>query len=278
TKWSHNASLPTNNFGNPTSKLTYKDVGTNIIDLSAKVTFAQRVFVRANYGFSEIGGGRLIDDDFLKQDGGAPTSRTQSNIKGDDVWYVNTDVGLTALKYPGRRGTLDVFVGFQYRREKHVATGVTQVICTAPGTFCDPVGSPPTPTGQPVITNTQTWSSVRVGAQSEFRVTRRLSFEGKAVFIPYTSLSNDDIHHLRNDLLQNPSIAMSGAGIGANFDAEAKLMIVKGLFARVGYRYWWTRVKDGSVTFYAPAGSDTVNLNEFQNIRQGVTFGVSYEF
>ena len=63
TRWAHNASsVP--GFGNPTSKLTYKDVGTNVIDLAGKVWFSPKVFGRLSGGFANIGGGRLTDDDY----------------------------------------------------------------------------------------------------------------------------------------------------------------------------------------------------------------------
>ena len=63
TRWAHDASSVAG-LGNPTSKLTYKDVGTNVIDLTGKVWFSPRVFGRLNGGFADIGGGRLTDDDY----------------------------------------------------------------------------------------------------------------------------------------------------------------------------------------------------------------------
>ncbi|MGH7207395.1 MAG: hypothetical protein ACREI2_14445, partial [Nitrospiraceae bacterium] len=290
TEWSHNASSASTLLGNPTSKLEYKDDGTNVVELSGKAMFAKRWFVRANYGFGDIGGGRLTDDDFLAADGGQPSLRTHSDIKGDDIWYVNGDVGVTVLNFAGHRGSLDLFMGYQYWREKHVATGVTQVICTqagstvdldpAPGIqpLCNP-GAGVSAVGQTVITNTATWSSLRMGVQSEFHFTRRFSIEGKAAFIPYTSLSNKDVHHLRPDLQQNPSFSMSGTGIGANLEGNARFMVVKGLFASVGYRFWWNRVTDGTWrTFPVNGPSETFNLNEFETIRHGVTLGLTYSF
>ena len=281
TKWDHNASPANSLLGNPTSKLVYKDVGTNVMELSGKVKFAERWFLRANYGFANIGGGRLTDDDFLAVDGGQPSSRTYSDIKGDSIWYVNADLGYTLLNYLGRRGTLNLVVGYQYRREKHEATGVTQVICTSAGAssgLCSPFATP-TNVGQTVITNTQTWSSLKLGVETEYRFTRRLSVGGKAAFIPYTSLNNKDIHHLRPDLQQNPSFEMTGTGIGANIEGDVAYMLVRNFFVTVGYRYWWTRVTDGTwKNFPVGAPSETFNLNEFQNIRQGVTFGLTYKF
>lgn len=289
TTWNHDASRVDPLLGNPTSKLTYKDVGTNVIEFSGKMKFARRWFVRANYGTAAIGGGRLTDDDFLAADGGNPSSRTFSDLPGDSIWYVNGDVGLTVVNYPGHRGTLDLVVGYQYRREKHVASGVTQILCTsagattdldpAPGlqSLCNPGAAPVS--GMTVITNTQTWNSLKLGVETEYRITRRLSVEGKAAFLPFTSLNNKDIHHLRTDLQQNPSFEMTGTGIGANLEGDVSYMVLKGLFLKVGYRYWWNHVSDGTwKNFPVGAPSETFNLNEFENIRQGLTFGATYLF
>lgn len=290
TKWAFNSSQPL--AGNPTSQLTYKDIGTNIIDLTVQAKFPNRFFVRANGGYGGIGGGRLTDNDYLAADGGQPSSSTNSNITGDYVSYVNGDLGFTLVYFPGHRGTFDLFIGYQYRREKHQATGITQVVCTPAGstTIIDPgpppqvlcnQGTPPSFYGTTVITNTQTWNSLRLGAESEFRVTRRFSLNGQAVFIPYASLNNKDIHHLRTDLAQNPSIEMSGSGIGTNLEGSARFMVIRGLFAHVGYRYWWTQVTNGDITFFNADGTSMTldgGLTKFRNTRQGIFFGMDYNF
>ena len=290
TKWAfNNSQLP---FGNPTSQLTYNDVGTNIIDFTAQAKFPNRFFVRANGGYGGIGGGRLTDNDYLVADGGNPSSITNSNITGDYVWYANGDLGYTLVYFPGRRGTFDLFIGYQYRREKHEATGLTHVVCTQAGstTVLDPgpppqvlcnQGTPPSFYGTTVITNTQTWNSLRLGAESEFRITRRFSLNGQAVFIPYASLNNKDIHHLRTDLAQNPSLEMTGSGFGTNLEGSARFMVNRRLFAHVGYRYWWTQVTNGNITFFNADGTSTTldgGLTKFQNTRQGIFFGLDYAF
>src|SRR6476660_6985000 len=64
TKWAHNASsIP--GLGNPTSKLTYKDVGTNVFEVTGRLWVTPTWFGRLNVGVAGIGGGRLTDDDFL---------------------------------------------------------------------------------------------------------------------------------------------------------------------------------------------------------------------
>ena len=82
TRWAHDASSNPG-LGNPTSKLIYKDVGTNVIDLTGKFWFTPKVFGRLNGGFAGIGGGRLTDDDFGS--GQRLFSKTISNVPGSSL-------------------------------------------------------------------------------------------------------------------------------------------------------------------------------------------------
>lgn len=277
TTWNHDS-----------SRLTYKDVGANIVEFSGQATFAKRWFVRANYGTGSIGGGRLIDDDFDNPNGPV-ISRTYSDIKGNDTWYVNGDVGATLVYFPNHRGSFGVFTGFQYWRQQYQATGVGQVICTDLS-FCNPAGTVSNQ-GVTAITNTTTWTSWKLGVESEYRFTRRFSIEGRAAFIPFTNLNNDDVHHLRTTnvpiapgvvlpaLRQDPSFKMTGNGIGADLEASASYMILPRLFASLGYRFWWNRVADGTVTLHTVNfGSSSFKLNEFQTYRHGMTLGLNYVF
>src|SRR5437867_376847 len=289
TKWSHNAGDPL--LGNPTSELNYKDVWSNVAEIDGKVTLRNGWFFRGQFGYGAINSGMLVDDDYVSAAGAAffgttvsgahRFSRTESDIDGSHLWYLNADFGLRLLEFSGGRGSLKGFVTYQHWEEKYVAKGIKQLECTAltPSPIqCAPPGTVGF-VGQKVITNEVAWDSIRLGLEGEYRITRRFSFDGSVAFIPYTSLNNRDIHHVRNDLRQDPSFSMSGTGIGANFELNASYMIVKQLYFDLGYRYWWLRVTDGDWKAY-PVGGPTVsaNLNEFQTIRQGVTLGLRYQF
>jgi hypothetical protein len=287
TKWAHNASVIPG-LGNPTSKLTYKDVGTNVAEITAKLWVTPKWFGRLNFGYAGIGGGRLTDDDYLAVDGGAPSSRTYSDLKGDNMWYINADVGRRIVEFAHSRGWLDVFAGYQYWYQRYTANGFGQVACSTAGQtmdldppnnqfLCDPNRS--VSSTIPVITNTTHWHSIRVGGSVEYRFTRRLSVQSTIAFIPISVVDNTDVHHLRGDLAQNPSLRMLGYGIGADADVGASFMIVRNLYANVGYRIWWNRIVDGNVTFYNAAGqSDEFPLTELQSVRHGLTFGLKYSF
>ena len=281
TRWAHDASsVP--GLGNPTSKLTYKDVGTNVIDLTGKVWFLPRVFGRLNFGYAGIGGGRLTDDDYGSTGGQRLFSRTNSDLSGDSMWYLNADSGFRIAEYPNHRGWLELFGGYQYWHTRYEATGVTQVAC-------DPSAIPGLPPcaaagassfqGQSVITNTTDWHSIRVGASTEYRLTRRLSVLGTLALIPISVLDNKDVHHLRGDLQQNPSFSMVGYGVGANVDVGARFMITNNLAANLGYRLYYNRVLSGDLTVHPAAGSsDSFPLTQFESLRHGFTAGLSLIF
>ena len=281
TRWAHDASsVP--GLGNPTSKLTYKDVGTNVIDLTGKVWFLPRVFGRLNFGYAGIGGGRLTDDDYGSVGGQRLFSSTNSNLSGDSMWYLNADSGFRIAEYPNHRGWLELFGGYQYWHTRYEATGVTQVAC-------DPSAIPGLPPcaaagassfqGQSVITNTTDWHSIRVGTSTEYRLTRRFSVLGTLALIPISVLNNKDVHHLRGDLQQNPSFSMVGYGVGANVDVGARFMITNNLAANLGYRLYYNRVLSGDLTVHPAAGSsDSFPLTQFESLRHGFTAGLSLIF
>ncbi len=290
TKWNHDASGINPEAGNPTSELDYDDVRSIVAEVNGRLTTDQGFFVRGSFGYGGIDKGTLIDDDFFSALGAANHtmisgphrwSRTESDIDGGHLWYVNVDFGTTLFTFLERKGSVQAFAGYQHWREKYVAKGLRQIECTtltgpiscsAPGTVSF--------TGREVITNTVEWDSLRVGLDSEFQFFKWFGIQGSAAFVPLAVLSNEDIHHLRTDLRQDPSFSMNGTGHGYNLEGGLRLM-VKGLSVTAGYRYWSLIVRDGELRdhpVFPPFVSSTATLNEFDTKRHGATFGVSYSF
>lgn len=272
TRWAHDASSVAG-LGNPTSKLTYKDVGTNVIDLTGKFWFSPRVFGRLNGGFADIGGGRLTDDDYSS--GQRLYLRTISNVPDNNMYYINADIGGRVKEFPNHRGYLDIFGGYQYWHTEHRAVGLGVIVCDPTIVTCNATLPPP---GETIITNTANWHSIRVGTSAEYRLTRRLSLMGTAALIPLSIIDNKDIHHLRGDLQQNPSISMLGFGIGANADVGARFMFTQNIGLNVGYRVWWNHAIDGNVTFHNVGSSQEFPLTQFDSLRHGLTAGLNFTF
>jgi len=292
TRWAFDGSSASSLLGDPSSKLIYKDVGTNVVDIAGTMWVTPRMFGRLNVGFAGIGGGRLTDYDYLAADRGNPSSQTSSDLSGDGMWYLNADAGWRLHSFENHRGWLDLFGGFQYWHTKYTAVGVAQVACTTAGStidldggepgnqpLCNPAGpSPPIGSGTDVITNTTNWYSLRTGGRTEYRLTRQFSLLGSVALLPLSIIQNDDIHHLRSDLQQNPSISMLGVGMGVDADIGAKFMFTKNVGLNVGYRVWWNRTIDGNVTFHDVTGSSEYPMTQFQSFRQGLTAGVNFTF
>ncbi len=293
TVWSHNASGLDPNLGNPSSKLKYKDTGTNVTEITGRVQLNNKVFLRGAFGYGTIGGGRLTDDDFLSAQGAASQgatvsgahrfSRTYSDISGDNLWYLNGDIGVTTHTFQENKGRVGMFVGMQYWRERHVATGVTQAECTtasSPGSEfrCSPAGTVGF-RNQAVITNTTTWVSGRFGGEVEYKIDPRVNVEARAALL-LSYLNNEDVHHLRADLAQDPSFRMTGLGIGTNADVNLRVRIWDRLYLTGGYRVWWNRVltADQWKLYGADGSSATAPLTQFQTLRHGPTIGLTYSF
>ncbi|BCA53267.1 conserved exported protein of unknown function [Nitrospira sp. KM1] len=278
TTWAHNASsVP--GLGNPTSKLTYKDVGTNVVELTGKLWASRKVFLRLNVGGAGIGGGRLTDDDYGT--GQRLFSRTYSDISGDSMWYLNADVGMRLKEFTNQRGYLDFFGGYQFWHTRYQAVGVAQIFCdpsAIPGVSCAPAGTNVLP-GVTAITNTTNWHSIRAGLSTEYRITRWFSVHGSVALIPASFLNNKDVHHLRSDLQQNPSFSMVGFGVGADADAGIRVTFNRYVSATAGYRLYYNRMLSGHLTVHPVSSpSDEFPLTEFQSLRHGLTAGLNFSF
>lgn len=274
TTWSHNASGLDPQLGNPTSKLTYKDNNTQIMELAARVNITRRWFLQGDFGFSvDFDKGTLIDDDYLA--GQYLFSQTSSSITGTGTWYVNGNIGYRAVEFPNSRGYLDVFGGFQYWKTTYEATGFERIVCDSNVISC----TPPSSTAL-AITNTTHWiTPVHVGIDTDYHLTRRFIVGLKASFSPISIVYNEDVHHLRSELQQNPSFSMWGVGVGASAEPNVKIMLTRYLALTGGYRIWWNRTYTGTWTIH-PVGfpSESAPLTEFQTMRHGVTLGLSYVF
>lgn len=281
TVWSHNASGLDPRLGNPTSKLTYKDNNTHILELGARVNLTQRLYVQGDFGASvALNRGSLIDDDYSAVGGQHLWSRTSSDITGSGTQYVNLNVGYRVKEFEGNRGFVDIFGGLQYWRTKYEATGVQQVVCTPsgiPGVACTPNLNL---TGVVAITNTTHWiTPTNVGLQTEYRFNRRVSVGFKGSVSPLSVVYNEDVHHLRSDLQQNPSFSMLGLGFATNGEATVKVALAQNLWIAGGYRGWLNQAYTGTWKNY-PVGSpsDTAPLKEFQTFRHGATLALTAAF
>ena len=281
TDWNHDASSSSIYLGNPSSKLSYEDVDSNIIEFSVEAIIASDYFIRGNLGFGGIDDGTLIDDDFLTTSttGDFLASRSFSDIGDDGIWFLNFDVGYTLWTEPANQNSrIKVFAGYQHWEEDYNATGLTYDVCTVGGALlgiCSPAGTSFFP-GESVISNKVEWDSLRLGVEAEKKFGKSFSVEVSAIFIPYSDMHNEDIHHLRTDLAQ-PGFVMNGTGMGYNLEFTASYEVISNLLLSAGYKYW-SLESDGDIEVRGMSASRVFPLNDLNSVRKGVTIGLSYKF
>jgi hypothetical protein len=259
---SHDASGLDPTLGNPTSTLTYDKLDSQTVELYARKGFHENWFVKGNVGIGTIPNGRLVDQDFFA--GQALFLETVSGLSGK-LYYGSVDIG----RKIGRSGnsSFGLFVGYHHWNERLDAYGFSNTN-QALFVFTQELGD-----NVPVISNEQTWDSLRIGA--ELTSTRgRTRFQVDLALIPYAKYRNEDSHWLRQDTLgPAPNIIATGRGVGGQLDVEVRRSFPEyfGLELGVGYRYWKLSSTSGTMTF----GGNSFTVTELISERQGVTFTVS---
>ena len=84
-------------------------------------------------------------------------------------------------------------------------------------------------------------------------------------------LKNEDTHHLRSDLSQDPSISMSGNGTGYDLLAGVNFQITDNIRIQLGYQLWQRYVRNQSIVFISNSGGTTsYNLMDLKSRRHGL--------
>ena len=276
--WNHDATSINPGYGNPTSELSYENVKSDILELGINYhQSGKKSHFRFKYGIGAIDSGLLIDDDYLSaqgaeevgttQQGAHRFSRTHSDIGGDNSSYFQLEFGYEAKAVPDKY-SLEWRVGYEQWRERYEAYGLTQIECTA-SDVCDPVGTSGYQ-GEKVITNEVTWKSLYFGLDGAINFTHKVILSGSVVLHPFVDMENEDIHHVRADLAQDPSFAMSGDGLGYNLEARLGFAFSKQVTFSILYRYWHREVEDGNWRIYgANGGFNFAKLNKLEITRKG---------
>ena len=267
TDWNHATAT-----ADPTSELIYEDVNAFALEIHGKVPLPQKYFIRASVGLGieEIGDGNLRDDDFGA--GQVLTSSTDSIIPDTDLFYLTVDVGREVLRFRGEKGSLSLFVGFQYWTEEYEGFGV----------FDRLTGAQSVSTSTPVITNEVEWWSLRVGATGTYKMNDKVSWSADVAFIPYTDMHNEDSHLLRTDpadLGPVPNIIMDGDGWGFQGEIGVVYLFASNWKASLDFRYW-ALFSDGDIVFgpNSTTPSASLPLNDLDTYRYGVAAGITYRF
>ncbi len=252
---------------NPLSELKWRGVDAIIPEVNVEVIWKRLVFM-ASAGLSDLDQGVLIDDDFLLSDRQGRFSHTRSRVTGDQISYVNGDIGFRLFSWryseDSAPGYIDVLAGYQYWREKYVAFGANGILDFF-GVFDNVVDH-----SLKAITEEYTWQSARVGFRYHVPGPGGIGFKTRVFFLPYTSGTMKDVHHLRDDLKKNPSVATRAEG-GYGYQLEAGLTWSPWSWLTIegGYQYWNVNPGEGVITTYSLSGTFHNKLNEIKIERYG---------
>jgi len=289
TKWRHDASAIDSDYGVPSSELDYQGISSEIAELSGVLVFDHDDRVYITLGLGTINEGILIDDDYWSATGAVNQSdsrtdahrfsRTHSDITGDGLFYLQAEFSPGNMVFQPSFGRFRLSFGLQYWREKYEAQGIRQIECTSTILlWCSPAGTS-SRSGKTVITNTVSWTGLGASIDGQIPLFAGLAAEIDFTFYPLMSLVNEDIHHLRPDLAQDPSIRMTGTGMGYDLTAGLRYRFTDNFSLNLQYRVWQRWVKNQKITFYgAGGGYSSARLMDFTSWRDGWTSGVELAF
>ena len=258
----------------PVSELRWRGVDSVVPEVNAELVWNQLV-LRSSLGWGGISEGVLIDDDFLLSGRQGRFSHTRSSVNDDGLFYINADIGLRLIVDPEKKRSAytDFLIGYQYWHEKYTAFGLTGFPC--PGNPLCPVVSP----NIKVITHDYFWHSLRIGQRTKIPLYSGLSLKVDATILPWSSSELRDVHHLNNDLKQNPSfLSRAKGGFGEQLDGGLTWTTWWGLSIEAGYQYWRIDSGPGDTFVRHLTGDIKHKLNEIIVERYGPYFGLQYRF
>jgi opacity protein-like surface antigen len=249
------------------SRLTY-DTMAGTSEFFGRVDTPLNLFVKGNIGGGSLFDGHLNDEDWaIFVFGVVPYSNTLSQPVKGNIAYATIDVGYDLLRGPGYK--LSPFVGYNTYRENKTAFGCTQLA----NPFSDCAG-PLFTIGNtiPVITENDTWKSVRVGLNGEIMIADRLKLGADVAYLPFVAFTGTDNHVLRGLTIQE-----SGSGRGLQLESIISYMITDQLSAGIGGRYWAMWATKSAIADFSglpcPCQTEPAKTNRF-----GVFVQASYKF
>ena len=133
----------------------------------------------------------------------------------------------------------------------------------------------PVPSSVLVVSENDTWNSLRVGVNGEIMVWDRLKLSGDVAYIPYLKFSGLDVHPLRTDVANQTSTETGNGGRGVQLEGVLSYYLTPAFSLGVGARYWamWTN-QNASTNIFGLQNQTLPSKTE----RAGVFFQGSYKF
>jgi hypothetical protein len=214
------------------SRLSYNNMSIFSAEAYGRFDLNTGWFLKGLVGGGGFRKGTLTDEDFPP--GIAPYSATLSVLDNSFPLYGSADVGYNVLRGPDFR--VGAFVGYNHMQEVVSAHGCGQ-IATNPF-IC---GFFTLPNQVKVITQDNSWDSLRVGLNGEVDITNRLKLGVDAAWLPMVWLNGTDSHWRRIGRRQydfTGPIPEDGSGWGYQLEAVLSYRVTDALSVGVGARYW----------------------------------------
>jgi outer membrane protease len=177
----------------------------------------------------------------------APYTNGVQPVVTGNTFYGVIDGGFDFLLGPTYK--VGAFAGYFHFEEKMNAFGCTPIA----NTNCIP--NVPT-SGFPIITETDRWDALRIGAAGEMMLTPRVKLSADVAYLPWVRFNGVDIHYFGNTgqlASINPEWGQHGQGVMV--DAVASYYFTPQFSIGIGGRYWalWTSAASNR-TFDAEGG------------------------
>ena len=248
------------------SRLTYDKVTGHSAEIFGRIDTPWLVFVKGFAGLGRTTGGHMNDEDWAVQNPATGVSGAYSNtfstLDDNNMNYQTIDVGLNLLSGPGYK--VGPLVGYSRVYERYSSGNCVQIASPASG-ICGAVVA-----AGPMITETDTWQSLRVGLAGDLWITPRWRISGDIAYLPYVRFDGIDNHWLRSLVSQE-----SGTGRGVQMEAMVSYHVTPQFSVGVGARYWAMWTTSGSDIY---DGILTERTDTYRYERFGGLFQASYKF
>ena len=229
----------TSGSGSLVSQLTYSGLTGQSGEFFARVDAPSQIFIKGFIGAGAITGGNFNDEDWGVDEGfpagpGTPARPlpTAFEVTGSSTsgWlkFAAADVGYNV--FHDRNYKIGPFVGYSYFRQMTNGFGCTQ-LTTPQSLICNP----PNPSNQQIISQDDTWQSLRVGVSAVVTIWDRLAINGDVAYLPYAHFTGLDSHLIRAPFAFFPQ---DGTGRGVQTELILTYGITESLNVGVGGRYW----------------------------------------
>jgi opacity protein-like surface antigen/outer membrane protease len=222
------------------SRLTY-NTNSATGELFGRLDTSSNLFLKGFIGGGSHLSGNMNDEDWLVFNNTVPYSNTLSNPVKGDLGYATFDVGYSLFRGPS--ANVGGFIGYNYFKENKAAFGCVQIA----NAFSDCV--PSLPNSTLLMTEDDTWHSLRIGMNGRVKLMDRLTLIADAAYLPYVAFRGTDNHLLRN--VANTISPETGSGKGVQLEAILAYTFANSFSVGAGGRYWAMWATDSNTDLFS---------------------------